>query len=70
MPDVILSVPILECTVTLDVYKRQAVTLSQIALRVGFRTEALGFEQLLHLQFVAGGSLRQIVGRILVRRCV
>ncbi len=40
---------------------------SQIALRNRFGAEALGFEQLLHLQLVAGRSLRQIVGRILVR---
>ena len=53
--------------VAATLYGYTTVTQSQIALRVGFRTEALGFKQLLHLQFVASGSLRQIVGRILVR---
>lgn len=53
--------------VAATLYGYTTVTQSQIALRVGFWTEALGFKQLLHLQFVASGSLRQIVGRILVR---
>ena len=51
-------------------YGHAAVTQCQVALRVGFGTEALCFEQALHLHFMTGRSFRKIFGSILSRRFV